>query len=77
MGAISTLSCANRVEIFRHLAVDASGDVDLHILDSIACEHYHAFLEFCDKVFEEKDRISNISCALQDQNLEFNIQYQS
>lgn len=78
MGAISALTCANRVEIFRHLAVDVGGDVDLNLLDSIACDHYHRFLEFCDQVFAEKDRIEEISCALDEgKNPQFHIQYQS
>lgn len=77
MEAISSLTCANRVEIFRHLAVDQSQCVDLKILDSIACENYHAFSDFCEQVFAEKDRIQDISCSFEDKELKFNIMYQS
>lgn len=77
MTEISSLRSADRVEIFRHLAVDQPNDgVNVEILDSIACDNFHTFLDFCDKVFAEKDRIEEVSASLNDENqLTFNIQY--
>lgn len=75
MESISGLVNADRVEIFKHLAVDDLYGVKLDILDSIASKHFKAFLEFCDKVFSEKDMIEDVSCTLEDDELQFNIVY--
>ena len=75
MESISELVVADRVEIFRHLAVDELAGVRLNILDSIASKHYQSFLDFCDKVFAEKESIDNISCTLEGDELHFNINY--
>ena len=78
VGDISSLQSADRVEIFRHLAVDESGNVDGRILKSIVCENFDAFLGFCDKVFEEKDSIDELSCTINSNDqLEFGIQYKN
>lgn len=79
MAEISSLRNADRVEIFRHLAVDQpDGGVNANILNSIACDNFHTFLDFCDKVFAEKDRIEEVSATLDDNNqLTFNIQYKN
>ena len=53
MDDLTALQNADRVEIFRHLAVE-SEEVDENILSSIACDSFHAFLDFCDKVFSER-----------------------
>ena len=75
MGKISDLIVADRIEIFRHLAVDDLDEVQINILDSIASKHLHAFTDFCNKVFEEKDIIENISCTLENDTLHFEINY--
>ena len=73
---ISTIKYANRVEIFKHLAVDElDGTVNLKILNSIACDNYHAFLEFCDQVYQDKDRIKEISCTVRGRRCRFNADY--
>lgn len=75
MESISELKNADRVEIFKHLAVDELNEVHLNILDSIASKHFHSFVNFCDKVFSEKDIIEDITCTLEDDELHFNIKY--
>ena len=75
MESISELNNADRVEIFKHLAVDELSGVQMDILDSIAAKHFRAFLDFCDKVFSEKDLIETISCTLEGDELQFNIDY--
>ena len=75
MESISGLVNADRVEIFKHLAVDSSEGIQLDILDSIASKHFHPFLNFCDKVFNEKNEIEDISCSLKGDELQFNITY--
>lgn len=75
MENISELNNADRVEIFKHLAVDELNGVQLNILESIASKHFHAFLDFCDKVFNEKDLIEDVSCTLENEELQFNIRY--
>lgn len=76
VGDISSLENADRVEIFRHLAADGSDGVNANILASIACDNFHTFLDFCDKVFAEKDRIEDISATINKENqLTFNISY--
>ena len=75
MDDLTALQNADRVEIFRHLAVE-SEEVDENILSSIACDSFHAFLDFCDKVFSERERIEEISCSRSSENqLQFNIKY--
>lgn len=78
MENISSLKSADRVEIFKHLSSnDSDNGVDLKILDSIACNNFHEFLDFCDKVFEEKDQIADISADIdpEDEKLQFRIKY--
>lgn len=75
MESISELVNADRIEIFKHLAVDELSGVQLDILDSIASKHFHKFLDFCDKVFSEKELIENVSCTLESDELHFNINY--
>jgi hypothetical protein len=75
MESISMLTNADRVEIFKHLAVDELDGVRLNILDSIASKHFQSFLDFCDKVFSEKDSIEDVSCTLEGDELQFNISY--
>ena len=75
MESISGLVIADRVEIFKHLAVDELDGVRVNILDSIASKHFHSFLDFCDKVFSERDLIANISCTLLEDQLHFEIEY--
>jgi hypothetical protein len=75
MESISRLKNADRVEIFKHLAVDELDEVRLNILDSIASKHLQAFVGFCDKVFSEKDIIEDVSCTLEGDDLQFNIIY--
>ena len=75
MKDISRLVNADRVEIFKHLAVDELDGVQLEILNSIASKHFHTFLDFCDKVYSERDNIENISCTLEGDDLLFNIAY--
>ena len=76
MGDISSLQSADRVEIFKHLAVEEPDEVNLDILDSISCDSFHMFIDFCDKVFAEKDKIEDISATINEDNqLQFNIQY--
>ena len=75
MESISGLVNADRVEIFKHLAVDELDGVQLDILDSIASKHFHSFLDFCDKVFSERDTIEDVSCTLEGDELQFHITY--
>ena len=75
MENISALEYADRVEIFRHLAVDESGEINLELMDDIAFTHFHSFLEFCDRVFNEKDAILSISVSGKGESLQFNIEY--
>lgn len=76
VGDISSLESADRVEIFRHLAASDTNDIDVNILASIACDNFHTFLDFCDKVFAEKDQIEDVTATLSDDNqLTFNIVY--
>jgi len=75
MQDISSLKCADRVEIFKHLAKKKNDSLNLDIVDSIAGPSYHNFLEFCDKVFEERENIEDISCRVKDGTCKFKIQY--
>ena len=78
MEDISSLRSADRVEIFRHLADDGNDGIDANILNSIACDNFHSFIDFCDKVFAEKDRIKDISATINENDqLEFNISYKN
>lgn len=73
---LSALQCADRVEIFRHLAVNDKNKVDIEIVDSIAGERYQAFLDFCDKVYCEKDKIKSIYCKKDtERQVSFHIHY--
>ena len=75
---ISSLQSADRVEIFRHLADNGEEGINVNILNSIACDNFHSFIDFCDKVFAEKDRIEDISATINENDqLEFNISYKA
>ncbi len=75
MNSLSDLQIADRIEIFRHIAVNELNDIDLGILDSIATSYFEEFNEFCDKVFNEKDKIDTISCSINNGELKFSINY--
>ena len=72
---ISDLQYADRIEIFRQIGIDELNNVRLDIFDSIATSHYGEFLNFCNKVYEEKDRIKSVSCAFENDRLSFDIDY--
>lgn len=72
---ISELETADRIEIFKHIALDESEEIRDDILDAIASNHYHTFLNFCNSVFAEKTRIKSVYCTLKDDNLSLNIEY--
>ena len=72
---ISDLTNADRVEIFKHLAVDELEGIRVNILDSIASTHFHSFLDFCDKVFSERESIQDVSCSMDNDGLHFDIIY--
>lgn len=57
---LSELEVADRIEIFRHLAVDDSDVIDSNILGNIAISQFHAFVNFCDEVFAKKDLIDDV-----------------
>ena len=63
---ISNLQCADKIEIFRHIAVSGGNDLNLDVLDSIATSQNHAFLDFCEKVYRERDKINDISYDLKE-----------
>lgn len=75
MESISGLVSADRVEIFKHLAVDELDGVQLDILNSIATKHFKPFLDFCDRVFDDRNNIEDVSCTLEGDELQFNIKY--
>lgn len=75
MASISSLKTADRVEIFRHIAVSELDGVSEEILSHISAEKFHAFHEFCEQVFQEKDKIEDVSCSIEDGELKFNIDY--
>lgn len=75
MTKVSDLEIADRIEIFRHLAVDDLESVDRNILDLLAEKNLQGYLDFCDKVFSEKNLIQDISCEITDGELKFNINY--
>lgn len=72
---ISSLETADRVEIFKHLAVSELDGVNEEILSHISAEKFHAFHEFCEQVFQEKDKIEDVSCSVENGELVFNIDY--
>lgn len=70
------LSGTSRVDIFRKVAVDnISNQVDPQILNMIAEDQYTEFIDFCDRVTEEKNKISDVSCAIVNGRLSFAINY--
>lgn len=76
MKSISSLRSPDRLEILKHLAVDDSGKIDLGIFDQITGPKYDDFENFCDQVFQEKDKVKEVSCVPDADTLRFEIQYQ-
>jgi hypothetical protein len=71
---ISDLKTADRVEIFRHLAVNDFNCIDEKCLGCVSDKHLHAFLKFCDEVYAIKDTVAGISYEIKDDEIFFNIQ---
>lgn len=70
------LTGTSRIDIFHDLAVDElTNMINLDILASISAENYQKFIDFCDQVESEKDKILSVSCILEEDNLEFFINY--
>lgn len=73
---LSDLSTANKLVIFRELAVDNDNYIDSLVLDKICLtDNYNEFLNFCDKVYSDKDKINEISYTCIDNQLRFLITY--
>jgi len=69
---ISELSIADRLLIFKELAVDKDNYIDSLVLDKICLtDNYNSFLEFCDTVYSNKDKINEISYTCIDNQLHF------
>lgn len=72
------LSDTSRISIFHDLAVDElTNMINMDILASISAVNYERFIDFCEKVTAEKERIVSVSCILENNNLEFFINYKS
>lgn len=70
------LTGTSRIDIFHDLAVDdLTNMINMDILASISAENYQRFIDFCDKVTEEKNTILSVSCILENEELEFFIKY--
>ena len=70
------LTGTSRIDIFHDLAVDElTNMINMDILASISVNNYQKFIAFCDQVEAEKDTILSVSCVLEDDNLEFFINY--
>lgn len=75
MSKLPDLQCADRIAIFRSIAVNDLDEVCAEILDHIADGEFQTFLDFCDQVYQEKDIIKSISCEISDGSLHFQIEY--
>lgn len=70
------LSGTSRIDIFCHLAVDElTNNINMTIFSGIAGEYYDKYIEFCNQIEDERDSIDNISCAIEDGELVFDIIY--
>ena len=70
------LTGTSRIDIFHDLAVDGlTNMINMDILASISAENYQRFIDFCDQVELKKDTILSVSCIMEDNNLEFFINY--
>lgn len=70
------LSGTSRTDIFHDIAVDElTNMINMDILASISAKNYQRFIDFCDKVTEEKNAILSVSCVLENEELEFFIKY--
>jgi hypothetical protein len=67
---ISDLS--NRIELFRHLTVDElNNDINESIFKGLLSDRYDKFIEACDYVNRNKNKIVSISCFIQDGEIYF------
>ena len=70
------LSRTSRIDIFRDLAVDElTNMINMDILASISAENYQRFIDFCEQVTAEREQILSVSCILENDSLEFSINY--
>lgn len=70
------LSGTSRIDIFHDLAVDElTNMINMELLASISADNYQRFIEFCDQVEAEKEKINSVSCILENDSLEFFINY--
>lgn len=74
MSAISDLKNANRIQILQQIALN-DNIIQFDVFNSIASDHYHEFIDFCDTVFQNKDNIENIKCTVTQDALNFEIKY--
>ena len=70
------LSGTSRIDIFRDLAVDElTNMINMDILASISAENYQKFIDFCEQVTAEREQSLSVSCILENDSLEFSINY--
>lgn len=73
---IRGLSGTSRIDIFHDIAVDQlTNMIDMDILASISADNYQRFIDFCDQVSAEKDKVLSVSCTLVQGKLDFFTQY--
>ena len=70
------LSGTSRTDIFHDIAVDElTNMINMDILASISAENYQKFIDFCEQVTAEREQILSVSCILENDSLEFSINY--
>ena len=69
-GKLKDLS--NRMELFRHLTSDDfNSDINEAIFRGLLADHYEKFVEACDYVKHNKEKIASVSCFMENGDVHF------
>ena len=71
-----SLNGSSRIDVFRAVGVDQdTNQVDNRVLGAVSDQDYDAFMELCDKVAAEFDKIKSVSCKMGRTRAKFDIEY--
>ena len=69
---------SNRMELFRHLTSDDfNSDINEAIFKGLLEDHYDKFVEACDYVKTNKEKIASVSCFIENGEVHFTYAYKS
>lgn len=70
------IDLSNRMDLFRHLtSEELTSSVNEAIFKSLLVDSYDKFVEACDYVKQNKNKVSSVSCFIENGDIQFTYSY--